>query len=59
MFPQVPKPVIRILKRTIAFDPRQRATIDELLESEIFADIRSKEAEFNCMPLEMDFEGDE
>ena len=43
MFPQVPKAVIAILKKTIAFDPRKRATIDELLESEIFVDIRSKE----------------
>jgi hypothetical protein len=32
MFPQVPKHVIDILNRTMTFDPRGRATVDEVLE---------------------------
>lgn len=31
MFPQVPKQVIEILNRTMTFDPRTRATVDEIL----------------------------
>ena len=33
MFPQMPQVVHGILKKTIAFDPRKRATIEEILES--------------------------
>lgn len=43
MFKQVPPIVIDILKRTMTFDPRSRATVDEVLEHEFFADCRRKE----------------
>ena len=32
MFPQMPKPLIDILNRTMHFDPRTRATVDQILE---------------------------
>ena len=31
MFPQMPKALIDILNRTMHFDPRTRATVDEIL----------------------------
>jgi|688.fasta_scaffold907600_3 hypothetical protein len=31
MFPQVPKQVIDILNVTMTFDPRARATVDQIL----------------------------
>ena len=32
MFKQVPSQIIDILARTMTFDPRSRATVDEILE---------------------------
>lgn len=43
MFPQVPKQVIEILNRTMTFDPRTRATVDEILSHEFFTECRRKE----------------
>ena len=59
MFPQMPKVVLQILRKTITFDPRRRATIDEILESEVFKDIRDKNLEYGREPILMEFEGDE
>ena len=51
MFPQMPKPLIDILNRTLHFDPRTRATVDEILEHEFFASCRRKEMEFTRKPI--------
>jgi hypothetical protein len=32
MFPQMPPQIIDILNRTMTFDPRTRATVDQVLE---------------------------
>lgn len=42
MFKQVPVQVVEILKRTMTFDPRSRATVDEVLGHEFFTDCRKK-----------------
>jgi serine/threonine protein kinase len=55
MFPQVPKQIIEILNRTMTFDPRSRATVDEVLEHEFFTECRRKELEFAREPIEMEF----
>jgi serine/threonine protein kinase len=43
MFPQMPKHVIDILNVTMTFDPRGRATVDQILEHEFFSECRRKE----------------
>jgi serine/threonine protein kinase len=42
MFKQVSGQVIDVLRRTMMFDPRSRATVDEILEHELFVDCRRK-----------------
>lgn len=59
MFPQMPKHVIDVLNRTLVFDPRGRATVEEVLAHEFFADCRRKECEFVREPIQMDFEVNE
>ena len=56
MFPQMPKVVVDLLNRTMTFDPRSRASVEEALEHEFFSECRRKEVEFTRKPLEMEFE---
>lgn len=53
MFPQMPKTVVDLLNRCMSFDPRSRASVEEALEHEFFAECRRKEVEFTRKPLEM------
>lgn len=53
MFPQMPKQVIDILNVTMTFDPRSRATVDQILEHEFFTECRRKELEYVREPIEM------
>ena len=56
MFPSLPGELIDILNQTMTFDPRSRATVDEVLRHEFFNPIRRQEMEFTRLPLEMEFE---
>ena len=53
MFPMLPKVVIDLLNRTMTFDPRTRATVDNILEHEFFVSCRHKEMETTRKPFEM------
>ena len=53
MFKQVPIQVVDILRRTMTFDPRSRATVDEVLEHEFFTECRRKELEYTRAPIDM------
>lgn len=55
MFPQVPKDAINILDHTLAFDPRQRLTVEEILQDDFFTDCRRKDIEYGRKPIEMEF----
>ena len=52
------KEIIDVLERTICFDPRRRASVDQLLSHQLFAGITKKEGEVQTMP-DLLFQGDE
>jgi serine/threonine protein kinase len=42
----MPHALVDILNRTMTFDPRTRATVDEVLAHEFFSECRRKEVEY-------------